>query len=71
LIRLADMADVGGMDENLIDEASHRISGEPISVGRGSSPSANPGQNDSFSDGFLTKTPVDASTADPPPSAVV
>jgi hypothetical protein len=60
LIRLADMADVGAMDKNLIDEASRRIPGEQASVGRGSNPAANPGQNDRFSDGFPTKEPVDA-----------
>jgi hypothetical protein len=54
------MADVEGMDENLIDEASRRIPGEQASVGRGSNPAANPGQNDRFSDGFPTKEPVDA-----------
>jgi hypothetical protein len=43
------------MDENLTSKASYRISGKSVYVGRVSNPSIHPGQNDSFSDGFLTK----------------
>jgi hypothetical protein len=43
------------MDENLTSRASYRISGKSVYVGRVSNPFIHPGQNDSFSDGFLTK----------------
>ena len=45
---------------NLTRYASCRISGKPVHVGRVSSSSTQPGQNGGFSDGFLTKSPVDA-----------
>jgi len=48
------------MDENLTSKASHRIFGRRVPVGRVSNPFANQGQNGGFSDGFLTKSPVDA-----------
>jgi hypothetical protein len=48
------------MDENLTNQTRHRISGKPVSVDRVSNPSVSPGQNGSFPDGFLTKSPVDA-----------
>ena len=47
------------MDHNLTSKAYHRISGKKVSVGRVSNPFVNPGQNDSFSDKFLTKKHVD------------
>jgi hypothetical protein len=40
------------MDNNLISQASHRISGEKGSSERVSNPSTHPGQNGGFSDGF-------------------
>jgi hypothetical protein len=40
------------MDNYLINQASHRISGKPALVGRVSNSSAHPGQNGVFSDGF-------------------
>jgi len=43
------------MDENLTSHASSRISGAMTRFGRVSNPSAHPGQNGGFSDGFLTK----------------
>jgi hypothetical protein len=46
------------MDENLTSKASYRISGKSVPVGRVSNPSIHPGQNDGFSDGFLTKIRV-------------
>jgi hypothetical protein len=48
------------MDENLTSHASSRIFGAMTRFGRVSNPSAHPGQNGGFSDGFLTKSPVDA-----------
>lgn len=48
------------MNENLTSQTRHRISGKPVPVGRVSNPSAQPGQNGGFSDGFLTKRRVDA-----------
>ena len=48
------------MDENLTNQTRHRISGKPVSSGRVSNPSAHPEQNGGFSDGFPTKSPVDA-----------
>ena len=47
------------MDEKLTSQATHRISGKPVLVGRVSNPFASPGQNGGFSDGFLTKSSVD------------
>jgi hypothetical protein len=46
------------MDENLNSKASHRISGKSVYVDLVSNLSIHPGQNDSFSDGFLTKIHV-------------
>jgi hypothetical protein len=46
------------MDKNFINQASHRISGKPVSSGRVSNPSAHPEQNGGFSDGFPTNSPV-------------
>lgn len=48
------------MDKYLTNKAYHRISRKQATVGRVSNPSTNPGQNDSFSDEFLTKKPVDS-----------
>jgi hypothetical protein len=48
------------MDENLTRKASHRIPGAAALIGRVSNPSTQPGQNGDFSNGFLTKSPVDA-----------
>lgn len=59
LIGGTDLANVCGMDEDLTNRASFRIFGATAMVGRGSKLSAQPGQNDGFSDGFLTKSPVD------------
>jgi hypothetical protein len=47
------------MEENLMSEASYRISGATVRTGRVSNPSTHPGQNGGFSDGFLTKSCVD------------
>lgn len=46
------------MDQNLNRHASHRTTGVAVSVGQVADPSAIPGQNERFSDGFLTKSPV-------------
>jgi hypothetical protein len=46
------------MEEKFTAKASHRISGKSVHVGRVSNPSIHPGQNDGFSDGFLTKIRV-------------
>jgi hypothetical protein len=46
------------MDANLTSKDNHRISGTAVSVGRLSNPSAQPGHNGGFSDGFPTKSPV-------------
>jgi hypothetical protein len=46
------------MEENLTSKASYRNSGMLLHVGRVSNPSIHPGQNDGFSDGFLTKIRV-------------
>jgi len=46
------------MDENLTSHASSRISGAMTRFDRVSNPSAHPGQNGGFSDGFLTKIRV-------------
>ena len=47
------------MDENLTRKASYRIPGAAALIGRVSNPSAQPGQNGGFSDGFLTNSCVD------------
>lgn len=60
LIGNTDLAEVCRMNENLTSKASHRIFGKRVPVGLVSNPSASPGQNDGFSDGFLTKRRVDA-----------
>jgi len=46
------------MDEKFTSKASYRNSGGLLLVGRVSNPSIHPGQNDGFSDGFLTKIRV-------------
>ena len=46
------------MDDNLNKQASHRIAGTAVPVGRVSSPATPLGQSERFSDGFLTKSPV-------------
>lgn len=48
------------MDEKVTSNVKHRIPGRAAVPGQGSNPFANPGQNVGFSDGFLTKSPVDA-----------
>jgi hypothetical protein len=46
------------MEEKFTSKTSYRISGKSVHVGRVSDPSIHPGQNDGFSDGFLTKIRV-------------
>lgn len=46
------------MDKNLTCQTSRRISGKAAPIGRFSNPSPTPGQNERFSDGFLTKSHV-------------
>ena len=46
------------MDKKLTRRISHRISGKAAPLGRASKPSTTPGQNERFSDGFLTKSRV-------------
>ncbi len=45
--------------DRMTSNAKHRIPGRVAVPGQGSNPFANPGQNVGFSDGFLTKSPVD------------
>lgn len=54
------------MVENLTCQASHRISGESSRLGQVSNPSATPGQNERFSDGFLTKSRAATPHSDQP-----
>jgi hypothetical protein len=54
------------MEEDATSHSSYRISGMPVHVGRVLSPSAHPGQNGSFSDGFLTKRRVEACDSEEP-----
>ena len=46
------------MDENLPRQTRCRISGMTVPVGRDSTPSSHPGQNERFSDGIPTNSPV-------------
>jgi hypothetical protein len=54
------------MEENPTIRSSYRISGMPVLVGRVSNPSAHPGQNGGFSDGFLTKRRVESCDSEEP-----
>ena len=54
------------MEENSTRQSSYRISGMPVLVGRVSNPSAHPGQNGGFSDGFLTKRRVESCDSEEP-----
>jgi hypothetical protein len=58
------------MDENLTHQASYLISGKLVPVGRVSNPSTSPGQNGSFSDGFLTKKRVEACHSGEPGNSI-
>lgn len=46
------------MDKNLTGQTNHRISGKAAPISQFSSPSPIPGQNERFSDGFLTKSRI-------------
>ena len=54
------------MGVNPTSQSSYRFSVMPVLVGRVSNPSAHPGQNGGFSDGFLTKRRAEARDSEEP-----